>query len=123
LDHEKYPLFVSEGTSLSKWKRIMHNAYLHKAFRSFESCSNPGTNTLLVFGHSLAENDDHILKCISKGRMPIIAVGVYGKASDDEKANIQNRANIMIENRLRYQGERHPLNVIFFDTQTASVWG
>jgi len=30
LDEDKYPIFVSEGTSASKWRKIMHNAYLHK---------------------------------------------------------------------------------------------
>ncbi|MEY9986474.1 hypothetical protein ABH995_005811 [Bradyrhizobium yuanmingense] len=38
LDEEKYPLFVAEGTSATKLERILHNAYLHKALRSFEGC-------------------------------------------------------------------------------------
>jgi Domain of unknown function (DUF4917) len=41
LDEDKYPLFVAEGTSASKVERILHNAYLHKALRSFESCCGP----------------------------------------------------------------------------------
>jgi hypothetical protein len=123
LDEEKYPLFVAEGSSDSKWQKIMHNAYLHKAFRSFESCTAPEKNSLLVFGHSLAANDDHILKCISKGRMPRIAVGVFGAAPEDEIIQIKARAQTMQAERLRLQGEGYPLEILFFDTQTAQVWG
>ena len=123
LDQERYPLFVAEGSSDSKWHKIMHNAYLHKAYRSFESCTGPKDNTLLVFGHSLAPNDDHILKCISKGRMRKIAVGVFGAASDDEINEIESRAKTIQAERRRLQGDAFPLDVLFFDTRTARVWG
>jgi len=123
LDDEKYPLFVAEGSSASKWRKIMHNAYLHKAFRSFESCTAPAQNSLVIFGHSLAENDDHILRCISKGRMRKIAVGIYGAASPDEIGQVEARANYLQAERLRMQGPGQPLEVLFFDTRSAQVWG
>ena len=123
LNEEKYPLFVAEGSSESKWQKIMHNAYLHKAFRSFESCTAPEKNSLLIFGHSLAANDDHILRCISKGRMQRIAVGIFGAAAADEIAQVEERAQTIKDERLRLQGEGHPLEVLFFDTRTAQVWG
>ena len=70
LDEDRYPLFVAEGTSHSKMDRIMHNAYLHKSLRSFESCAKSGTGTFVVYGHSLADNDQHVLRLISKGKTP-----------------------------------------------------
>lgn len=65
LDEEKYPLFVSEGESSAKRARILHNGYLHKALRSFEACCSASTAGIVVYGHSLAENDNHILRCIA----------------------------------------------------------
>jgi hypothetical protein len=60
LDEEKYPLFVSEGSSASKKARILHSGYLHKAHRSFEACCGPAGNAIVIYGHSLADNDDHV---------------------------------------------------------------
>ena len=44
LAEDRFPLFVAEGTSASKQARILHNAYLHKALRSFEGCCKPAKN-------------------------------------------------------------------------------
>jgi hypothetical protein len=41
LDRDDFPLFVSEGSTQAKRKKILHNAYLHKALRSFEACCQP----------------------------------------------------------------------------------
>ena len=49
LDEDKYPLFVAEGSSESKVERILHNAYLHKALGSFESCCSPANNAIRNF--------------------------------------------------------------------------
>ncbi len=50
LDEDKYPLFVAEGSSDSKVERILHNAYLHKGLRSFESSCGPLNNAIVIFG-------------------------------------------------------------------------
>jgi hypothetical protein len=78
LDEEKYPLFVSEGTSASKRARILHSGYLHKAHRSFESCCGAAGNAIVIYGHSLAENDDHVLRCLAKGNCSHLLVSIYG---------------------------------------------
>ncbi|WP_283843446.1 DUF4917 family protein [Bradyrhizobium barranii] len=84
LNENKYPLFVAEGTSESKMERIMHSAYLHKALRSFESCCSSSKNAIVIFGHSLAENDSHVLKCISGGGCANLLVGLYGDPTKKE---------------------------------------
>jgi hypothetical protein len=122
LDEDKYPLFVAEGTTDSKLERILHNAYLHKALRSFGSCCGPSKNAIVIFGHSLADNDRHILRCISAGAVSHLLVGLHGPAD-----SVANKAVVAATNQLiasRGQQRRNaPLNVTFYDAATAKVWG
>src|SRR4051812_25022145 len=99
LDEGKYPLFVAEGTSESKMDRIMHSAYLHKALRSFESCSAPQQNAIVIFGHSLAENDAHVLKCISNGGCAYLLVGLYGDPSSKENKIASSNVEGLVQER------------------------
>lgn len=123
LDEEKYPVFVAEGTSRSKKQRILHNAYLHKALRSFESCCNPQGNGILVYGHSLADNDLHVLRMIAKGAMRRLAIGVYGDPDALGNRSIMRQAAALQALRREIRGERTPLEIVFFDAATAEVWG
>lgn len=123
LDEDKFPLFVAEGTSESKVERILHNAYLHKALRSFESSCNPQNNAIVIFGHSLAPNDQHILRRISAGSAANLLVDLYGDpASELNKAKIA-KADQLIALRTQLRGARFPLNVTFYQAETAKVWG
>ena len=123
LDEDRFPLFVSEGTSASKRARILHNAYLHKALRSFEACCKPAGNAIVVFGHSLAENDNHVLRCIAAGGVEHLLVSLYG--DPNSRANREAIANAEALVRLREQkrGSRFPLTVTFYDAASARVWG
>ena len=123
LDEEKYPLFVSEGTSASKRARILHSGYLHKAHRSFEACCAASGNAILVYGHSLAENDDHVLRCIAKGNCSHLLVSIYGDPSKPSNQEIFKKANQMIQTRGPAKGRRQSLEVIFYDAASAKVWG
>ena len=114
-------MFVAEGASENKKNRIMHNAYLHKALRSFESCCNNGRGSLTVFGHSLAENDHHVLRYIAKGRMRRLLVSVYG--DPDAPVNQAIRLNCEELVRMRTASDHLPrLDVIYFDA-SARIWG
>jgi hypothetical protein len=120
---EKYPLFVAEGESKAKRARILHNGYLHKALRSFEACCGPAANAIVAFGHSLAANDRHVLRCIAKGGCSDLAVSLFGDPAS--KAN-----KIAIRNALALQDERGPakgrrpaLQLTFYDASSAQVWG
>lgn len=115
LSKNYFPLFVSEGTSAEKYERIRHNDYLAKAYRSFSSIQG----ALFIFGHSLAENDDHYLRCIQRGRISHLYVGLYGDPNSDANRYITRRANQLANGR---RGRNH-LSVSYFDTATANVWG
>lgn len=115
LSRNYFPIFVSEGTSAEKYERIRHNDYLAKAYRSFEKIQG----ALFIFGHSLAENDDHYLKCIRKGKIAHLYVGLYGDPRSESNKFIIRRANQISDGR---RG-RVPLAVTYYDAATAKVWG
>ena len=123
LADEKYPLFVAEGESRMKRERILHNGYLHKALRSFEACCGPAANAIVVFGHSLAANDRHVLRCISKGGCADLAVSLFGDpASAVNQAVISNAYALQAE-RGPAKGKRPALRLTFYDAASAHVWG
>lgn len=114
LSKDYFPLFVSEGTSAEKYKHIRHNDYLAKGYRSFSSIQG----ALFIFGHSLAENDDHYLRCIQRGKISNLYVGIFGDPESPSNKYIIRRANQLAEGRR----PRNPLKVQFYDTSSASVW-
>jgi hypothetical protein len=115
LNKNYFPLFVSEGTSAEKYERIRHNDYLAKAYRSFSSIQG----ALFIYGHSLAENDDHYLRCIQRGKVAHLYVGLYGDPNSDSNRFITRRANQLTNGRRA----RNPLSVSYYDSATAKVWG
>ncbi len=68
LDESRFPLFVSEGDSDGKLQRIRHSGYLHRALRSFRGNCDSKAASIFLFGHSLADNDAHVLLQIQKGK-------------------------------------------------------
>jgi hypothetical protein len=57
---------------------ICFSGYLHKALRSFEGCCGPAANAIVIYGHSLADNDAHVLRCIASGGARNLLVSLYG---------------------------------------------
>lgn len=122
LVENKFPLFVAEGSTQHKVERILHNAYLHKALRSFEGVCGSSKNAIVVYGHSLADNDEHILRCISLGGAFALLVGVYGNADSDANKTLIKNAHALVALR-KEKRPRNPLDLIFYDAVSAKVWG
>jgi uncharacterized protein DUF4917 len=116
---DAYPLFVAEGTSTRKKAKIRHNAYLYQGFKQFTSNIKVGTHCMFIFGHSLAENDDHILVRIGRARFPKLYVGIYGDPASPDNQRIMQRAEALAGMR----HEKSPLTVAFYDAASANVWG
>lgn len=114
LKRNYFPLFVAEGTSDQKLQRIRHSDFLSKAYRSFI----PITGALFLFGHSLAENDDHILRLIAHGKTSQLYVSLFGDPTTDSNRVIIKRAREIAASR----HERRPLEVFFYSAESASVW-
>lgn len=114
LTQNYYPLFVAEGNSEQKYNRIRHSDYLSRSYRSFSNI----TDCLFVYGHSLADNDEHILRAIEKGRIKSLYVSVYGDPEEADNARIRGRAERMASLRPRNRS----LDIRFFDAESARVW-
>lgn len=114
-----YPLFVAEGTSVQKKAKIRHNAYLYQGFKQFTSNVKIGTHCVFVYGHSLADNDDHILVRIGRGKFPKLYVGIYGDENSADNRRIMARAMALAGMRTAL----NPLEVVFYDAASANVWG
>jgi hypothetical protein len=112
---DKFPLFVAEGSADEKLARIQHSGFLNRSYRSFAKIGGP----LFIFGHSLAENDEHILHLIDKGKMNPIFVGLYGDPKSKANQAIISRAEQIPDRR----STRRPATIQFFDAQSATVWG
>lgn len=115
LETGRYPLIVTEGTSREKVTKILHNAYLNHAIRSFASISG----ALFLYGLSLAPNDEHLLRRIADGDLTALYVSVYGGLDDERNRDIARRAAALAQGR---PAER-PLAVHFYDAASAQVWG
>ncbi|MCW8127889.1 DUF4917 family protein [Microbulbifer halophilus] len=118
ISENKYPLFVAEGTSTQKKNKIRHNAYLYQGFKVLTANAQKSTHCFFIFGHSLAENDDHILTRLARGRFRKLYVGIFGDPDNTVNKTIIQRA----KNLATIRHTRYPLEVAFFDSETARVW-
>jgi hypothetical protein len=109
-----YPLFVAEGESEQKYNRIRHSDYLSRCYRSFASLQK----CLFIYGHSLADNDEHILYALERGKVRSLFVSLYGDPESTDNMRIRARAE-------RIASLRRPnrsLNVQFYQAESARVW-
>ncbi len=99
------PLFISEGRSQDKRAAIARSDYLSFANDKFEADDSP----LVVFGHSLAEQDDHLLPAIDQRsrRVPVSVMPGNEGAVILRKAELKER---LPHARLSFfDGTSHPL--------------
>ena len=114
LKADKYPLFVSEGTAESKLDRIQHSGYLNRSYRSFANLGG----SLLIFGMSMAQNDEHILRLLDRGKFKQIAIGLFGPADSAGNKRIIARAADFGTKR-----KGGAPDLLYFDAASAAVWG
>jgi hypothetical protein len=114
LAKRNYPLIVTEGTSKQKQDRIQHSGFLNRAYRSFSEIRG----SLFIYGHSLAENDEHLLNLIDKGRIKKLFIGIYGDPASEDNRRMIARAKLVPMRRDNGVG----VEVHFFDAKSAHVW-
>ena len=118
LAENRYPIYVAEGSSGSKMQRIQHSAFLSRGFRSFASISG----SLFIFGHALADNDEHALRLIERGTVRSVYVSIYGDPKNTDNRRIIDRAEQFRDGRKKSR-RRNKLDVKFLDAASAEVWG
>jgi len=114
----KFPIFVAEGDCLKKLTKIKHCAYLYHSYKSFSTRMNvTKDNCLFTFGFSFSDNDDHLIKKIVSGKISFLYVGLKGSAEENQK--IINK----IEGLCLQRASNSPLEVSYYDADSAKVWG
>jgi len=113
----RYPLYVAEAESPAKLARINENGYLTRALRSLASCNNG----LVVLGHSLDPNDDHIFEAVVRSTVARLAVSLFGDPDNETNRLIQRRAHDLAVQR-KQLGKRTELEVQFFDAASVPLW-
>lgn len=110
----RYPLIVTEGSTRDKEEKILHNAYLNHAIRSFAHIGH----ALFVFGHSLASSDEHVLRRIEEGSIKRLYVSVHGDPTSMANLALIARAEEIVQAR----PSSRPLRLLLFAADSAGVW-
>jgi hypothetical protein len=110
LDRGKFPLFISEPTSVKKKQRIEHNPYLDFCFRALGRASG----TFFIQGHSMDENDKHIFDKLKQSGVNKFFVSIFGDENSDENTRVKANARAYLESSIS--------DVNFFDAQSAPIW-
>ena len=107
LEKFRFPVYVAEGDSGSKVKKVLHNAYLARGYRSMSEI----TGSLFVFGHSLADNDEHVLQCIVNNKVERLYVSIFGDPNVTHNRRIMERARALAEKRLKSTKRKNPVEL------------
>lgn len=111
LEQGAYPVFISEASPRDKLRRLRHSEYLNAVRRRFaKACREEGA-ALFTVGHSLAEEDDHIVSQIGGGKITNVYVGVF---SDWDRERADKLA--------REWRSARPVEVFTFNTSECSIW-
>ena len=103
------PLFVCEGTTTHKKQAISGSNYLARVFwDALPSISS----TLVIYGWSISDQDEHILEQIklAKSKLLRIAVSVYGGNQAEAQRMEAKLAELEVN------------ELVFFDAQSPGCW-
>lgn len=121
LDEGNYPLFVAEGGAAQKLEQIQRSGYLWYCLDKLAKVQN----LVVAFGHTLGPSDQHIADVLAENvDLPTIAIGLYGDPDSKENREIRAAAERMQKARNRRLKRRgKALEIAFFNSESAGVWG
>lgn len=117
LSIHRFPLYVAEADSPTKLDRINRSAYLSRGLRSLSSLGG----SVVVYGHSLDANDDHIFEALVRSKVKRMAFSVYGDPKSARNRAAIQTAKDLVERRAE-RSSRIPLAVTFFDAADVALW-
>jgi hypothetical protein len=117
LDVDRYPLYVAEADSATKLDRINRSAYLSRALRSLSTIGG----SLVVYGHSLDSNDNHIMEAIIRSNVKRATFSIYGDSSTKDNRRIVTAAKDLQAERAA-RSPMKPLEVRFFEAESVGLW-
>ncbi len=113
IEANKFPVFISEGSTEHKLKRIKGNGYLARSFSSLRNIRDD----LFIFGHSVRDEDDHVFNIMNKNKgLKRIFIGLFDPSSDDSTRIIEK------VKRWRQDYTSSGREYIFYETTSAKVW-
>ncbi|MCK0166967.1 DUF4917 family protein [Jannaschia sp. S6380] len=110
-DKGRLPLYVAEGSSKSKLRKINSVEYLRHCYRTLQET----TGSVFVFGHSADSNDAHVYHAIFGSKAKHVYFGVF-QPSNDKVASLDAE----LARYKKLGGD--DVNYTFFDSETAHVW-
>lgn len=114
IEANKFPVFISEGTTEHKLKRIKENGYLSRSFSSIKSI----TGDIFIFGHSIRDEDDHVFDIINTNRsLKKIFISLFGNKDSEENKKIIHKIAGW-RNEYNFKGREY----IFYNSSTTNVW-
>ncbi|CAA0081237.1 DUF4917 family protein [Zhongshania aliphaticivorans] len=113
IDQDRFPVFISEGSTDHKLARIKKNGYLSRTFSSLKSI----TGYLFIFGHSIRDEDDHVFDFINQNNRNLkMFIGLFGSPLEPH--------NQVIINKVERWRKSHPFKTFeFYDSSSVDVWG
>lgn len=116
MENDEYPLFVTAGKGRQKLKHIMSNQYLMHCYKNL--CEVEGS--LVTFGFSFGESDDHIVNAINKAanrrgsnKLLNLYIGVYIEQDPTEED----------QKHIEQIKDKFTCKVHIYNTKTADIWG
>lgn len=111
-DLKNIPLFISEGKSEIKLRRIRENDYLSFCYNELMNLDG----NLLVFGHSLDKDyDEHILMAIKSSKVNKLAISVFsGMTQEDKDVFVSNVEAFFAGSSIKpdyFESNTHPLSL------------
>ena len=106
-----FPIYVAEGKSTQKLKKIHGNEYLRHCLDKLRLNALP----LFVFGHSADDNDAHIYSAIFGSACKKLYFGIYQPSEPKVRA---------LDGKLEKYRRTHgsDLAISFFDAESAKAW-
>lgn len=109
---DKFPVFISEGSTSHKLARIKKNGYLSRTFSSLKSI----TGSLFIFGHSIRDEDNHVFDFINHNNNNLtIFIGIFGDLEQEYNKKILNKVEMWREAFSKKKFE-------IYDAATVNVW-
>lgn len=102
-DDEARPLLISEATAREKLRGIEGNDYLAHVYDQFKGQDGP----LAVFGHSLSEQDRHLIDAINENPDRPVAISMVRRTKKQLR-----------EQQAAIWGKLHTEDVVFYDAAT-----
>jgi len=108
---KRLPLYVAEGTSKAKVRKINSNSYLRHCIDKLRENSA----SIFIFGHSADPNDAHIYHAIFGSKAKHVYFGIFQPNADKIKA-----VDAELAKYKKLGGDDVPYS--FFDSETSHVW-